>query len=101
MRTEQKSKTALIKELRSYRRDYNKLVSDWSEQIQKRVQAEQLAAELGRLLEERRELNEKQERLIAMYQNNAESGMQTQTAPEHGRHKRHLWQTRRRRPGKE
>lgn len=64
MRMQQKSKTALIKEIREYRRDYKKLVSEWSEQIKNRVQAEQHAAELAAELEAVKRLSDEQEKLI-------------------------------------
>jgi hypothetical protein len=101
MRTEQKSKTALIKEIREYRRDYKKLVSDWSEQIQKRVQAEQHAAELAAILEDRKRLSERQEKLIekqAAFIEKQRKALDAATNTEPmatGRESRHAWNGRR------
>ena len=102
MRMQQKSKTALIKEIREYRRDYKKLVSDWSEQIQKRVQAEQYAAELAANLEAMKGLFEKQEKLIEKQaafiekQRKALDAANMNTEPmATGRESRHAWKGRR------
>lgn len=71
MRIQDKSKTALIREIRDLRRDYKKLAADWITQMDGKAEAERKAAELAaelntmkRLFDKQTEIIEGQEELI-------------------------------------